>query len=265
MAFIELSDIDDPRLHVYRHVKKTNLTRWSSQFIAEGKKLVVQLINSEFAVQSILTSDKHVAFLEPHLPDDIPAYVLRHSLAQSLVGYAFHCGMLGCGIRKPAPSLDNLMTTERRHMLVALPRTENPENMGSIIRIAAGFGATAVLTGQGSCDPFSRRALRVSMGNTFCLPVIESRDGLAATLRQLREQHAFELFATLLDESAEPLHQARPTGNCALLFGHEDSGLTPEWISLCDRRITSPMHGNTDSLNVAVAAGIFLHHFADAT
>jgi len=263
MAFIELSDIDDPRLHVYRHLKKTNRTRWSSQFIAEGKKLVVQLLKSEFVVQSIMTSDKHVAYLEPHVPDEIPAYVLPHSRAQSLVGYAFHCGMLGCGIRKPARPLDDLLDTERRHLLVVLPRTENPENMGSIIRIAAGFGATAVLTGQGCCDPFSRRALRVSMGNTFCLPVIETGTDLAGTLRGLKEQYSCELFAILLDESAEPLSKVTPSGNCALLFGHEDSGLTLEWISLCDRRITIPMHGDTDSLNVAVAAGIFLHHFAN--
>ena len=103
------------------------------------------------------------------------------------------------------------------------------------------------------------------MGNTFCLPVIESGTELAATLQQLQEQHSFQLFATLLDESAEPLHQTQPSGNCVLLFGHEDSGLTSEWINLCERRITIPMHGDTDSLNVAVAAGIFLHHFANLT
>lgn len=261
MALIELSDIEDPRLHVFRHLKKTNLTRWSSQFIAEGKKLVVQLLQSDFTVQSILTSEKHVAFLEPHLPEDIPAYVLPHPLAQMLVGFTFHCGMLGCGLRKPPPPLEELLTTDRQHLLVVLPRTSDLVNMGSIIRIAAGFGATAVLTGEGSCDPFSRRALRVSMGNTLCLPVIEAGADLAATLQELKQQYSFKLFATLLDESAEPLGQVTPTGNCALVFGNEDSGLQPEWTNLCDRRITIPMHGGTDSLNVAVAAGVFLYHF----
>lgn len=265
MPFIELDRIDDDRLHVYRNMKKTNRTRWTSQFIAEGKKLVVSLIESEFTVQSILTSDKHVEFLEPHLPDDIPAYVLPHKLAQMVVGFSFHCGMLGCGIRKPAPSLDDLMTPDRRHLLVVLPRTQDPDNMGSIIRIAAGFGATAVLTGAGSCDPFSRRALRVSMGNTFYLPVITARDDLTTKLQQLKQDHSVELFATLLDETAEPLSSIKPSGNCALLFGNEDSGLTPEWINLCDRRITIPMKGGTDSFNVSVAAGIFLYHFTHNT
>lgn len=263
MPFIELDNIDDERLHVYRHLKKTNMTRWSSQFIAEGKKLVVQLLQSDFAVQSILTSDKHVAFLEPHLPNDIPAYVLPHTLAQLLVGFSFHCGMLGCGLRKQPPSLDELMTPDRRHLLVVLPRTQDLDNMGSIIRTAAGFGATAVLTGAGSCDPFSRKALRVSMGNTLRLPVLEMCDELAPMLQQLRTDHSVELFATLLDESAELLSDVRSTGNCALLFGNEDSGLTPDWINLCDRRVTIPMHGAADSFNVSIAAGISMFHFAN--
>ena len=39
-------------------------------------------------------------------------------------------------------------------------------------------------------------------------------------------------------------------------------GLGPEWLEVCDRRVTIPMRPSVDSLNVAVAAGIFLYHFA---
>lgn len=262
MALIELSDIDDERLHVYRHLKKTNLTRWSSQFIAEGKKLVVQLLESDFAVQSILTSDKHVDFLRPHLPDDVPAYVLPHRLAQMVVGFQFHTGMLGCGLRQLSPDLDELLATPHRHLLVVLPRTENADNMGAIIRIAAGFGVTAVLTGTGSCDPFSRRALRVSMGTALHLPIIEARDSLPEMLARLQDRHSFKLFATVLNDEATSLTDIEPAGNCAVLFGNEDAGLEPEWIDLCDRAITIPMQGGTDSLNVSVAAGVFLYEFA---
>ena len=54
------------------------------------------------------------------------------------------------------------------------------------------------------------------------------------------------------------------TGRTALVFGNEAHGLGDEWSRLCHRRVTIPMQRGTDSLNVAVAAGIFLYHFAQS-
>lgn len=263
MPLIEISDLDDARLHVYRNIKKTNQTRWSPRFIAEGKKLTIQLLQSDFEVDSVLTSEKHVELLKPHLRDDVPAFVLPHQLAQLLVGQTFHAGMLGCGLRKIPPTLDDLMKIDRRHLFVVCCGVENQENIGGIIRIAAGFGATAILTGTGCSDPFCRRALRVSMGNALRIPIIEARTELADMLATLQMQHDVELVATVLDDQSETLREARTSKHVALLLGNEDSGLEPQWLEMCDRRLTIPMHSGTDSLNVAVAAGIFLHHFAE--
>ncbi|NQV28092.1 MAG: RNA methyltransferase [Rhodopirellula sp.] len=263
MPLIEISDLDDPRLHVYRNLKKTNLTRWSSQFIAEGKKLTIQLLQSDFDVASVLTSEKHVDLLRPHLRDDVPAFVVPHQLAQMLVGQTFHAGMLGCGIRKVPPSFDDLMKIERRHLFVVCCGVENPENIGGIIRVAAGFGATAILLGTGSSDPFGRRALRVSMGNSLRIPIIEAGTKLRTMLKTLQTQHNVELVATVLDSDAQHLRGSATDGHAALLLGNEDSGLAAEWLETCDRRVTIPMHFGTDSLNVSVAAGIFLHHYAE--
>lgn len=263
MPLIEISDLDDPRLHVYRNIKKTNLTRWSSHFIAEGKKLTIRLLQSDFGVASILTSDKHVDLIAPHLRDDVPAYVVPHQLAQMLVGQTFHAGMLGCGIRKIPPGVDDLMKMDRRHLFVVCCGVENAENMGGIIRAAAGFGATALLLGPHCCDPFSRRALRVSMGNSLNIPIIELDEELRPTLIMLRDDHQFDLVASILDDSAIPLRECQNNSNVAILLGNEDAGLAAEWVELCDRRVTIPMHSGTDSLNVAMAAAVFLHHFAD--
>lgn len=263
MPLIDIPDLDDPRLHVYRNLKKTNLTRWSSQFIAEGKKLTIQLLESDFEVASVLTSDKHVNLLKPHLRGNVPAYVVPHRIAQLLVGQTFHAGMLGCGIRKVPPTLDDLMKIERRHLFVVCCGVENPENIGGIIRVAAGFGATGILLGTGCSDPFCRRALRVSMGNALRIPIIEAGKELSALLNLLRNEYQVDLVATVLDGDACPLRKTAPATHTALLLGNEDAGLAREWLDLCSRRVTIPMHSGTDSLNVTVAAGIFLHHFSD--
>ena len=265
MPLIEVNEIDDPRLHVYRHLKKTNLTRWSGQFIAEGKKLVVQLLESDFEVESVLTSEKFVDLLDPLTTGrraDVPIYVLPHRKAQMLVGQKFHAGMLGCGIRREPPLLTELASPDRKHLFVACAGTENPDNIGAIIRIAAAFGVTAVLLGAGCSDPFSRRALRVSMGNALRVPIIECGDELATQLAGLKQHCSAELIASLLADDAEHLCDATTDSSVVVLLGNEDAGLSDEFIELADRRVTIPMHSGTDSLNVSVAAGIFLHHFA---
>ena len=61
-------------------------------------------------------------------------------------------------------------------------------------------------------------------------------------------------------KTAEPLALAGRPARLALLFGNEANGLGSEWLDLCDRRLTIPMR-EADSLNVAIAAGIFLYHF----
>ncbi len=71
-----------------------------------------------------------------------------------------------------------------------------------------------------------------------------------------------ELLATVLAPDAEPLKACTRPRRFALLLGSEGHGLPAEIIAQCDRRITIPMHPGVDSLNVAVAAGIILHHFS---
>ena len=98
------------------------------------------------------------------------------------------------------------------------------------------------------------------MGTIFSLPIYRSPN-LLHDLRRLKNEWGFELAATVLDETAEPLAAAKRAERLGLLLGNEPQGLDEQTASVCDRRITIPMKLGTDSLNVAVAAGIFLYHF----
>ncbi len=135
---------------------------------------------------------------------------------------------------------------------------QDPENLGAILRLSGAFGVDAVLLGPDCPNPFSRRVLRVSMGAGFALPIVEA-DDLEAELAALAEQWGCERWATVLDPAAEPLAQLTRPARLALLLGSEGHGLTERWIAQTDRRVTIPMRSGADSLNVAVAAGIFLY------
>ena len=77
----------------------------------------------------------------------------------------------------------------------------------------------------------------------------------------MRSKHGFRLLATVLDDTATPLADVSAIERLVLLLGNEAEGLDTEWIDQCDERVTIPMAQGTDSLNVTVAAGIFLHYF----
>ena len=98
------------------------------------------------------------------------------------------------------------------------------------------------------------------MGTAFRQPVIESPD-LRSDLARLKADWGFEFAATVLAANAQPLSKSSRSNRFGLLFGNEAQGLSRNWIAACDRSITIPMSADADSLNVAVAAGIFLNHF----
>lgn len=299
MPLIYIQTLDDPRLVVFRDVKATRHSKWKGRFIAEGARLVKRLLQSDFVVESLMLSEGRVDEFAPWLRPDIPTFVMPQTLAAELVGYNFHCGAMACARRKPDLTIDDIAPSFGERMtLVVCPDVNDPENIGTLIRLGAAFGIDALLLGSACADPFSRRVLRVSMGNALTLPIVCSRD-LKSDLLRLKTEWQIELAATVVessdptdndgigssaamlnDEVQRPLLSKRKIesdhSTCdapefltaqstrpermALLFGNEANGLGSDWIELCDRRLTIPMSG-ADSLNVAVAAGIFLHHF----
>lgn len=261
MPRIDVHDLADPRVQVYRELKGRPVQRQGDFFIVEGTKTVARLLASEYETASVLLTEKRAEEWAPRVPEHVPCYILPHELGSQLVGFNFHVGVVACGRRKPSPTLDEALRHDADSLtLVICPKCDNPENLGAIIRIASGFGVDAILLGKECCDPFSRRVMRVSMGAALRMTLIDCRD-LARDLARLRSEWQVELAATVLDETATPLSGSARLPRLGLLFGNEDTGLEDHWLQFCDRKLTIPMHPGTDSLNVAVAAGIFLHHF----
>jgi len=131
--------------------------------------------------------------------------------------------------------------------------------VGLLIRIAAAFGADAVIFSPGSADPFSRRVMRVSMANNLLLPVVESQN-ISTVFEQLHRLN-YTPCATVLDEAATTLADFSFPERTVLVLGNEAHGIASSLISECQTRLTVPMLNGTDSLNVSIAAGIFCHTY----
>ncbi|HEV2296040.1 MAG TPA: RNA methyltransferase [Tepidisphaeraceae bacterium] len=261
MPIIPIDSLDDPRVALYRNLKDRELERRGRHFIAEGEHLTRRLLASDFPVDSVMLAERRVAEMAAIVPDHIPVYVTSQDLMNQILGLKFHSGVLACGRRKQRQTIDQVVPRNAEHLtLVICPEISNVENIGTMLRIAAGFGADAMILGERCHDPFWRQSVRVSMGTIFRLPLVQS-DDLQRDLRRLRQEWGVQLIAAVLDETAEPLASAQSGKRLGILFGSEAQGLGPQWVDSCDRRVTIPMKHGTDSLNVAVAAGIFLYHF----
>lgn len=260
-TLIPITSLDDPRIAPYTRLKERDLSREGGRFIAEGQRVVRRLLASAHSTESLLLASKRLEEMAPVLPPHLPVYVAESELVNQIVGFKFHSGVMAVGLRGQRPSLAQMAPAwgPGPLTLVICPEVTNTDNLGSLIRISAAFGADAMVLGERSCDPFYRQSIRVSMGTVFKLPIIQS-ENLLQDLTLLR-RHNVELFATILADDAEPLASCRRPRRMALLLGNEAQGLTPEQIAACHRRLTIPMQLGTDSLNVSVAAGIFLYHF----
>lgn len=257
-TLIPVDSLDDPRLGPFRQLKDRQLAESMGLFIAEGEHLVRRLLAAAPRIRphSLLVSDHRVDTIRDIVPDAVPVYVMPETRISDVIGYPFHLGMLACGHR---PDLSRLHELESARTLVCCPHLQNAENLGVIIRTAAALGADGLIVGDKGADPFMRRCVRVSMGSVFTLPIVQSRH-IGRDLVRLRDGCGFELAATVLADDTIPLQRYRRGERVAVLLGNEPDGLPPEVVRLCTHKLVIPMHAGVDSLNVAVAAGIVLHH-----
>jgi tRNA G18 (ribose-2'-O)-methylase SpoU len=203
------------------------------------------------------------------LPDrPMPAIkVLGEREMASIAGYPFHRGVLASARRPkeatlaelfdrfaPLAALDEERDKRYQTTLLAIPELRDPENLGSIFRSAAALGCDAILLGPDGPDPLSRRVLRVGMGASLSLPW--ARLGGPSDFADL-SRRGFGSAACVLGPDAEDIRLYERPRRLILALGDEAFGLSEKWRGVCDREVTLPMLGGTDSLNVAVAAALF--------
>lgn len=264
---IAIDSAEDPRLEPFRDLRNRNLTRVSRRFVAEGWNVVERLLRSGFETEIVLCSPKYVEQVRQVWNGPGVIYLLEHEKFPELVGFNFHRGTLAYAKRGEFETVSQVLNAK-----VGLPQcslwcgvvgVQDPENLGTILRTCSGLGIDRVLIGPGCCDPFSRRVLRTSMGNSLKLKMVEAED-FEAELRLLKNA-GFQILASSLTNDSKSLPEVRWEERALILFGNEGHGLPERIQKASDIRLKIDMSLGTDSLNVSVAAGIILHYAARLT
>lgn len=154
--------------------------------------------------------------------------------------------------------------TRETPLVVALAGVQDPGNVGTILRTAAAFGATGVVTaatGQsGTANPYAPKAMRASAGAALHLPIV-SGVGLGILLMQLKVRGIRSLASCVAEPAGGTVApwEVDWTEPVALLVGNEGAGLPEDVVNGADARVHVPMATRVESLNAAAAAAVVLY------
>lgn len=256
-----IDSLDLPELAPYRTMRRQAEHRAEGIFVAESDKVVTRLLESQFAVVSLLIPEKWLTHFEPLLarrPEDIHVYLLEKKQLETLTGFSFYQGVLAVGRIPPGPGLEQLIgQSSSPRLLAAVEGATSAENLGSLVRNCAAFGAQGLLVDCSCTSPYLRRAVRGSMGTIFRVPVVEGLD-LVEAMGQLRAA-GIRTVAAHPHTDGRTLAQAGLLSDCCVVFGSEGYGLSDSLRHACDEAVAIPMVPGVDSLNIASAAAVFMY------
>ncbi len=163
-------------------------------------------------------------------------------------------GVVAIAVR-PSSTLDQALAGAAP-LVVVLAGLQDPGNVGAIVRAAEGCGATGIVAGGGTADPFGWKALRGSMGSAFRLPVATRHEVEAAVARA---RGAGIRILAAVAAGGIPLPECDLRSGVAILLGAEGAGLPAPLVALADASVAVPMRPPVESLNVAIAAALILY------
>ena len=252
-----VDDPADPRVADFSSLKDHHLRR-DGHFVAEGALVIRQLLRSRYPVRAVLVTTQGLAALGDDLADvSVPVYLATQGVMEAITGFHFHRGALASAERLPPADLAVVAAADR--LLLAEGVTDN-ENLGALFRNAAAFGVGGVVLDGGCADPLYRRTVRVSIGQALRLPFarVPAMPAAVAELQTL----GFEVLALTPSPDADDVRTVARSPRQALLVGAEGPGLTDGALAAADRRVRIAMAPGVDSLNVATAAAVVLHHLS---
>lgn len=133
---------------------------------------------------------------------------------------------------------------------------QDPGNVGTIIRTADAAGFDAVILGRGSADLYNPKVIRSTQGSHFHIAVIEA--DLSEWLFRLHDEE-IPVYGAFLDETAASYDQISRKDSFAIMVGNEGNGISKDLEQHIQHKVYIPIYGKSESLNVAVAAGILMY------
>jgi len=256
----------NPRLKEVRCLRTRKGREERGQFIVEGIRPVGEAIEAGaklaalYYAPELLTSEYALGLIWRQELAGMTCYPVKREAFESIVEKENPQGLLAV-VQAPQRSLAEL-NRENFAWGVAVLAPQDPGNIGTILRTIDGVGASGLLllddpqNEQYSAEAIHPNAVRASMGTLFWLPVVSTTFD---EFMSWAKNQAYTIYGTSAHASLDYRTIQAYSRPAILLLGSEQKGLNERQTSQCDVLLSLPLHGRATSLNLAVAAGVFLY------
>jgi TrmH family RNA methyltransferase len=226
-------------------------------YIASGFNTVETCINENAPRGTLLIRDDNLYMLDDlDLREDqkiltlSPRDFIRISDEKTPQGIALVLPLNRLNIDKDTPKTDKI---------IYLDRINDPGNLGTIVRSALWFGFDTIFLSPQSIDPFHPKVVRAGVGYTAIANIYSNISW--EQLKNFAQSGGYEIAATVLNGT--PIDQYNPRRKTIITFGSEAHGIDRNLYRLAASKVTIPLKGRGESLNLSAAASILLYHIAN--
>ena len=244
--------------HIHKLVKQKKYRLKNKQFVAEGLRICQDVLISDRQVDILVCSEnfytRNMELCNRLEGVSQEAVVVPNSLFNVLSDTKSPQGVLL--VMKTLDKSIDIDKIDYDGKYVLLENVQNPENISTVLRSADAFRVRGVFITSDSCDVYSPKVVRGSMGAIFRVPfyLIDSASSFITN-----EFNPFgNSFAACLTKDAKHLGDFSFPHNSLVAIGNEANGLSKETINACNHQVIVPMSGKIDSLNAGVAASIIM-------
>jgi len=255
-----ITSLTNDRVKAIRALDMRKVRKETGHFVAEGAAILVTAREAGFAPETLVYQTGAAASAIPHaliewaLRAGTECLEVSDSVLAKLASKDNPQSMLGVFRQRwgepPAPS-----SVPRVGVWLALEEVRDPGNLGTMIRTLDAVGALGVILIGACCDPYSREAVRATMGSIFAVPIVRMERG---EFLAWRAAWAGDVVGTHLG-AEDDFRKVAYKGPVLLVMGSEGPGLSAELARAATRLVKIPMAGRLDSLNLAVAAALVLY------
>ena len=249
-----IQSLENPFIKEIKKIKKLP----DEKIFIEGINLVESALNSPFVqIEKVLITEKfiekRIGFFEVLQNKNIFIAEISENISKKISDTVTPQGIFAV-VRYKAQNIKEL-SSKNPTFIVILDRIQDPGNLGTIIRASEAFGVEAILITNGTCNPFSSKALRASAGSIFFIPVI------VVSVMEIKDfilKNRLNFFIT--DPNGEKLSfEIDFRKPLAIAFGNESIGVSSELKKIKHTSCKILHVGKTESLNVSMSSAVFLY------
>lgn len=237
---------------IYKNTKKLfgkSERKKSACFIIEGERIVRDAYKNGAQFEYILVNEKRELPIEL---SGIKTYSIADKLFNDLKETVNSQGILAV-VRCPENDFERENLNEGGCYLY-LDSVTDPGNMGTILRSADAFGIKGVILSKGCVDVYNPKVIRSTMSGIFNVKIFFDNGEYLEKFKN----NGYKIIGTFPD-GEKTSSGFEYTDKSVIIMGNEANGISYEIEKLCDAKLTIPMTGGAESLNVSVACGIILY------